>query len=285
MIPSPPHIHVGINPFHPQRVNFSHRSYYTVALILEEGRLYFADKWVDIDRPALVFASPLKPYAWEAVSNKGGSGYHCLFNEAFLGQEGNTPPLPDNFAGSIIKEPVLFLDYDQLQTFKSLFQKMWEEYQSDYPQKNELLRGYLHLLAREVSKLNLKNGVQTHHSAAQRIVELFLNILDSQFPIKGEMTNSPLTTPAQYADLLAVHVNHLNRVVKQLTGKTTTEVIASRLTDKAVKLLSETDKSIGEIAQTLGFEEPASFSRYLRKHTGKSPKELRRRHTLFDLDN
>lgn len=40
-----------------------------------------------------------------------------------------------------------------------------------------------------------------------------------------------LKTPAEFADQLAIHVNHLNRNVK--SGKTTSQVIAERIAQEA----------------------------------------------------
>lgn len=273
-----PHFSVGMNEFHPRRVSFSHRSFYTIALLLEEGRLYYADKWVEIDRPALVFASPLMPYAWEAVNNERGTGFHCLFNEAFLRPEEKADTLADAPFLNLKREPLVFLTYENLQLFKVLFQRMYEEANSDYSQKMDMLRSYLHLLVHEVNKIQTTEQIEVHQSAAQRIVELFLNMLDSQFPIDAPTHSIVLSTPAQYADKLAVHVNHLNRVVRQVTGKTTSDIIASRMVSRAVSLLeNHPEHSIAEIALSLGFEEPASFSKFIKKHTGFSPSEHRKR--------
>ena len=269
---------MGMNEFHPRRVSFSHRSFYTIALLLEEGRLYYADKWVEIDRPALVFASPLMPYAWEAVNNERGTGFHCLFNEAFLRPEEKTETLADAPFLNLQREPLVFLTYENLQLFKALFQRMYEEASSAYSQKMDMLRSYLHLLVHEVNKIQTTEQIEVHQSAAQRIVELFLNMLDSQFPIDAPTHSIVLSTPAQYADKLAVHVNHLNRVVRQVTGKTTSDIIASRMVSRAVSLLkNHPEQSIAEISLSLGFEEPASFSKFIKKHTGFSPSEHRKR--------
>lgn len=273
-----PHFSVGMNEFHPRRVSFSHRSFYTIALLLEEGRLYYADKWVEIDRPALVFASPLMPYAWEAVSNERGTGFHCLFNEAFLRPEEKSDTLADAPFLNLKREPLVFLTYENLQLFKIVFQRMYEEACSEYSHKMDMLRSYLHLLVHEVNKIQTTEQIEVHQSAAQRIVELFLNMLDSQFPIEASTHSIMLSTPAQYADKLAVHVNHLNRVVRQVTGKTTSDIIASRMVSRAVSLLANhPEQSIAEIALSLGFEEPASFSKFIKKHTGFSPSEHRKR--------
>ena len=40
-------------------VQFSYRDFYKVTLIMGIGKLYYADKWILVDRPALLFSNPL----------------------------------------------------------------------------------------------------------------------------------------------------------------------------------------------------------------------------------
>ncbi|MCH5683083.1 helix-turn-helix domain-containing protein [Niabella sp. W65] len=84
-----------------------------------------------------------------------------------------------------------------------------------------------------------------------------------------------LKTPSDYAQALSVHINHLNRSVKETTGKTTSEQIAARIAKEAGALLQHTDWNIADIAYSLGFEYPSYFTNFFRKHTGKSPNQLR----------
>jgi AraC-like DNA-binding protein len=80
-----------------------------------------------------------------------------------------------------------------------------------------------------------------------------------------------LKTAKDYADTLGVHVNHLNKVLKETTGKTTTEIIGSRINQEAKVLLKQTQWNVSEIAYTLGFEEIAHFSNFFKKHNQQSP--------------
>jgi AraC family transcriptional activator of pobA len=72
-----------------------------------------------------------------------------------------------------------------------------------------------------------------------------------------------------------VHVNHLNKVLKEHTGKTTTHIISSRVLQEAKILLKQTDWNISEIAYCLGFEEVAHFSNFFRKQTALTPVAFR----------
>lgn len=72
-----------------------------------------------------------------------------------------------------------------------------------------------------------------------------------------------------------MHVNHLNYAVKEVTGKTTTEHIATRMVQEAKALLKHTDWTISQVSYSIGFEHPANFNDFIKKHTGKTPKHLR----------
>ena len=62
-----------------------------------------------------------------------------------------------------------------------------------------------------------------------------------------------------------------NKVLKENTGKTTTDLISSRVIQEAKILLKQTDWNISEIAYSLGFEEVAHFSNFFRKQTSFPP--------------
>lgn len=85
-------------------------------------------------------------------------------------------------------------------------------------------------------------------------------------------------TVADYASLLAVSPNHLNKVVKEVTGKTASDSISEMLVQEAKSLLRYTDSSIAEIAYKLDFSDPASFNRFFKGGTGETPLAWRNRH-------
>jgi AraC family transcriptional activator of pobA len=100
-------------------------------------------------------------------------------------------------------------------------------------------------------------------------------LLERQFPIESPHQKLTLRTAKDYADRLSIHVNHLNKVLKENTGKTTTAIITNRITQEAKILLKQTNWNISEIAYCLGFEEVAHFSNFFRKQTTFSPATFR----------
>ena len=263
---------------HRKRLNkvvFSYANYFIVSLFLERGKLSYADKWMEIEPGTIVFVNPALPSAWEPTDDDATEkGYSCMFSNDFIRKEEwgfllNTPLL------DLTLDQAIFLSKEALETVKKLFMKMMEVSQTDDGMKEEMMHSILHLIIYEAVRGKEERPQKMQHNAAQRTVELFLLLLDRQFPVDYPQRKLEMRSATDYAQRLSIHVNHLNRVVKQVTGKTTTDIIASRITKEAIRLLKDTQLNIAEVAYALGFEEPASFTVFLKRKTGKGPKEVR----------
>jgi AraC-like DNA-binding protein len=152
---------------------------------------------------------------------------------------------------------------------------MRKELASDYAYKYDLLRNYVLELIHYGQKLQPATVLYLAHSASARISSLFIELLERQFPIESPHQQLRLRTAKDYADRLAVHVNHLNKVLKENTGKTTTAIISNRIVQEAKILLRQTDWNVSQIAYTLGFEEVAHFSNFFKKQTSLPPVAFR----------
>ncbi len=253
---------------------YGRRDFYKISLILGTGRLHYADRWIELDRPSLLFSNPMVPYSWEAVSAEQ-NGWYCLFTEAFVHPAGRNETLIDSPLYGMGEMPAFFLDEQQQAVISHIFREMRREMESDYTHKFDVLRNYLHLLIHHGIKLQPERQMGQMQSAATRITRQFLDLLELQFPIDTTETELRLKTANDFAAQLAVHVNHLNRALKEVTGKTTTEHISARIIQEAMALLRHSDWNIAQIAYGLGFEYPAYFNIFFKKHTGVTPMEAR----------
>jgi len=254
---------------------YSRRDFYKVSLIIGTGTLYFADKWIFIDRPALLVSNPLVPYSWEPESEIQ-QGWFCVFSKTFIGLDTNKGFLHESPIFRPGNTPIYFLDEASVKNVSEIFLKMTTEIYSDYPYKNDLLRSYVQLLIHEAMKMRpVETGFQKHKDASGRISALFIELLNRQFPIDSPRFVLKLKTAVSFAESLSIHPNHLNRSVKACTGKTTTQHIAEKITSEARALLIHTDWSVAQIAYSLGFEYPSYFTNFFRKQTGLAPGALR----------
>lgn len=78
-----------------------------------------------------------------------------------------------------------------------------------------------------------------------------------------------------YADEANLSLSHFTRIVKEKTGKTPSEWIATMTIVNAKLLLKQTDMSIKEVAAELHFPEQFTFRKFFKLHVGIPPKEYR----------
>jgi AraC family transcriptional activator of pobA len=250
------------------------RDFYRICLLTGLGRLDYTNRSVLIDRPALVFANPLVPYSWESISDEQG-GYLCLFSEDFLLGANHVASLQQSPLFRLDSNPVYFLNQTQYADLDYLFRQMVKELDASYVHKYEVLRSYVALILHEAYKMQPSAPAYPHTPGAGRVVAQFFDLLERQFPIDSPSYVLRLRAASDFAASLSVHVNHLNRAVRQFTGITTTAHIAARLVLEAKALLQYTDWNTAEIAYSLGFEHPTNFNNFFKKHTGQTPSALR----------
>ncbi|ASV29926.1 MULTISPECIES: helix-turn-helix domain-containing protein [Flavobacteriaceae] len=122
----------------------------------------------------------------------------------------------------------------------------------------------------------MDSSLSTNQKTYIQIAQNFLMQLSGQFPITEDTQPIKLRKASDFADILNIHVNHLNRSVKLYTGKTTTQNINERFIQEARALLKRNDWSITTIATVLGFREVNHFSTFFKKHVGHTPTDFRK---------
>jgi AraC family transcriptional regulator, transcriptional activator of pobA len=253
---------------------YSRKDFYKICLTTGKSIIHYADRSFEQEGTVLFFGNPHIPYSWETISTSY-VGYTVLFSEDFFSASERSESLQHSPLFKIGGTPVLNISEQQRDFLNTIFRKMIEEQQTDYAYKDDLIRNYIHLIIHEAMKLQPSENYDQNKNAASRLTAVFLELLERQFPV--ETTDRPLQlkTAQDYAVKLNVHVNYLNRAVKEVTGKPTTAHISERIISEAKALLQHTDWNIADIAYALGFEYPTYFNNYFKRMTGTNPKSLR----------
>lgn len=253
---------------------YNRRAYYKISLINGKNTVEYADRTIEIKDYAILFATPKIPYRYTPLDNNQ-KGHFCVFTSDFM-TKSKTGLIIDELP---IYQPntdfIFQLTEKQYEEVASIFKKMHNEIESDYKFKYDLLRNYLVELIHYGQKLKPMDSLIDNMNASSRITSLFLELLERQFPVESSTQTLLLRNPKDYADTLNVHVNHLNKTLKERTGKTTTEIITSRILQESKILLKNTTWNISEISNSLGFEEVAHFSNFFKKQSGFSPLSFR----------
>jgi AraC family transcriptional activator of pobA len=256
-------------------VQFSRRDFYKIALLRRGHSAYhYAAQSLEVRGPALLFFNPQVPYTRQLLSDET-SGFFCIFRaDFFRGRAGiDLTERPFLQPGSL---PAYPLTPSQEAEVNALFEKMLTELRSDYLLKYDLVRTYAAELVHYALKLRPADTYYRHPDAKARLTAVFLELLERQFPIESLTQRLTLRSARDVAQQLAVHPNHLNHCVRTTTGKTTTAHLAARLASEAKALLRQTDWNIAEVGYSLGFDEPAHFNYFFKKHTGHTPSAFRR---------
>lgn len=255
-------------------MSYNRRLYYKISLIKGQNFVEYADKTVMIEQQGILFATPKIPYRY-TPQNTEQAGYFCVFTKEFLSKSKtgfNIEEMPIYQPNS---DFVYQLNDEQYASLETIFKKMDSELSSDYTFKYDLLRNYVVELIHTGQKLKPIVSTENTTNAASRISALFIELLERQFPIESDAQTMQLKAPLDFAKSLGVHVNHLNKVLKETTGRSTTEIINGRIAEEAKILLKQTQWNVSEISIALGFDEVAHFSNFFKKHTSLSPLKFR----------
>lgn len=252
--------------------SYAKRDFYKIMLVNGGGTVHYADTVVDVQQQALSFSNPQIPYNW-TNRDQIDSCIYCIFNKEFFQQYGNIDQYPIfHSQGKHIFE----LTDEQARRVKGVFEKMFTEIQSNYAYKYDVLRNLAFELIHFAMKMDAQPQFKKQeNNAAERIKNLFLELLERQFPIDKEHGKINFRTASEFAKQLNIHVNHLNKALKETIGKTTTQIISERLLQEAKILLRQTDLNISEIAYALGFSEATHFNNFFKKRTQISPSKFR----------
>jgi AraC-like DNA-binding protein len=255
-------------------MTYNRRLYYKISLIKGKNLVEYADKNVLIEQQGILFATPKIPYRYTPQS-KEQSGYFCVFTKDFISKYKTGFAVDDFPIFQVNSDFVFQLNDVQYNEMELIFKKMDTELSSDYAYKYDLIRNYVLELIHHGQKLKPVKSVDNSFNAANRISSLFVELLERQFPIENNLQIIQLKSPIDFAETLSIHTNHLNKVLKETTGKSTTEIINGRIAEEAKILLKQTKWNVSEIAFTLGFDEVAHFSNFFKRHTGFSPLNFR----------
>lgn len=258
-----------------QPLPFSRRDFYKITLYLSgTNRLFYGGETHVLQGPALVLYNPLLPYSCEGLTPL--TGFFCLFTADFLHGTGTSTLLHESPLFQLGASPALALTAEQGALLSQLFGQLLATHASDYRYKLDLLRTQVQLLLHEALRLQPAPPPLAQPTAASQLAAHFVQLLEQQFPVQSPSLPLQLSTAEAFAAQLGVHVNHLNRVLRAATGRTTSAHLASRIAQEAKALLRHTSWPVADIADSLAFTDPTYFTRFFRKHTGTSPGAFRR---------
>lgn len=198
-------------------------------------------------------------------------GYCMHFKTEFI-QPLLKNPLAEEFPYlGMEAEHIINVSAEESELIQQSFRDIIKEYERFSPEKDYLLRNFIHILLLRLREIYRPHAKKINESATRsmKIAGEFKRLVEKNFIEKREVNH--------YASLLHITPKHLSEVVKQHTGKSPRELINDMLLLEAKVLLGSTDLTVTEIAHRLCFSDQSHFGHFIKQHTGCSPVELRKK--------
>lgn len=163
--------------------------------------------------------------------------------------------------------PYVDLTSDQLATFLSLIDQI-KNHLSAPDSNSSVLMHYVSLLLLQANKAQI-----VQHPVRKLLPDKLKIFHQLKSQIESNFRRQHLA--AFYAETMKMDIKKLNKICREATGFTLHELLLQRLVTECVIELRTSTASIKEVCYDLGFQDPSFFSRFFRKHTGKTPAEFR----------
>jgi AraC-like DNA-binding protein len=161
-------------------------------------------------------------------------------------------------------------DSESLAELNLLIQHLKKEFETNEWNKDSMLRTllvrFIILLTRQARKQYLNEDVKEDRFNLLR----HYNLLVEQHFRKEHRVQF-------YAAKLNKSPKTISNIFAQYGDKTPQQIIHGRIIQEAKRLLYYSDKTMKEIAQHLGFDDPAHFSKFFKNQTGENPTEVKRK--------
>lgn len=146
-------------------------------------------------------------------------------------------------------------------------QQIWLEFSSQEKARALMLRGLSGALLAWVARQLAAASIGDAQANDSVLVQRFKALIEQNFASHWKVS--------QYAKALSISPTHLSRLTRAANGMSALRMVEARLMREARRNLTYTNLSISSIAYTLGFSDPAYFSRVFTRDAGISPKAFR----------
>ncbi|MEM7797893.1 MAG: helix-turn-helix domain-containing protein [Chloroflexota bacterium] len=291
-IPRPKHNHFDIRSFAENMPTVVHQmpifrhEFYAIAIRVDGDGAAYTGYVRDFPQGSTVFFnSPFQIISWDISPN--WEGYYLMFSQEFVAQFPVFNNLLEDFPYLRIEKSIPFeIDPRDLTIIVQLFAKIHQEYHGNHADKFQIISAYVWLMLNYVRRYFVEQLSAETISTEVRRADLklyarFQTLIETTFRKEADISEDAAPqSVGHYAGELSVHPNHLNAVVRNISGQTALSLIHQHTLQMAKTYLVQTNMSVREIADALFFESSNYFSRFFKRHTTLSPLAYRKTHSL-----
>ena len=241
-----------------------------------KGNYTIDEKTFPFELRTIYFTNPGHIKAFEI--EESNDAYIITLTESFL-RENVHPEIFDEFPFLLAETvPPKKLTPEIYEEIETIYTQIFKEFHKPSNYQKRLLGNLFVVLLLKIKEYFWQdyNPIDEGDRNSQ-IVKSFKQVLEKQFSGVLQETFEYKFWVQDYADILNLHPNYLNNVIKSKTGKTVNQWIANRSVSTAKSLIKNTSLSIKEISIRCGYSEPNHFSRFFKQHTGLTPSAFRKK--------
>ncbi len=217
--------------------------------------------------PNTFFFLPAYQITTHDLMTPDAAGFYCHFDTEVLRKNFVQHDITAHFSFlQLIGTPIIHVDEAGANKVLSLLTTIETEYRSQQPDRYDLIQMHLltlFVLLRRYADASEK-GIA---NSALRITQQYKNALSQHIYDKHLVID--------YAELLAVSPNHLNKCVKAVTGKSAHDLLDEMVLLEAKVFLKQSQLTISEIAYKVSKQDPSDFGRFFKSKTNLTPTEYR----------
>lgn len=161
------------------------------------------------------------------------------------------------------------------QRIATLVEQLGEEYRHPAPGRDRLLEALSEALFIEISRLAPKPSPSGGIRSPRRQEQGLVHLQNYQALIEKQFRQQP--SIEKFAEQLGMTSAHLNLLCRRLANRSALQLLHERLLLEAKRQLTYTNMTVAQVADGLGFSEPAYFTRFFKRLTGIAPRDFRRR--------
>lgn len=254
------------------------QDYYTIGLKRNiPYKMFYGQQSYDFDEGIMTFIAPKQVMSLANNPNihHNPTGYLLCIHPDFLWNTNLATYIQQYpFFGYTVNE-ALFLSEKEEQQMIEILQNIEKEYQSTIDQfSSKIIIAQLELLLHYAERFYERQFI-TRNKSNHQVLGQLERLLTNYFNDAHALENG-LPTVHYVANELHLSPNYLSSLLKTLTGQSTQQHIHDKLIEKAKEKLSTTQQTVSQIAYSLGFERPASFTKLFKTKTEMSPMEFRK---------
>lgn len=247
--------------------------FFQIQIVLTETQITVENKTYPVPKGSLVFISPGKNVTLGKGYHTAGNAYFITFSSSFYEQSVNdgiwlNSELFFSYTSDIHITPIT-IPLENVEDL--LFERLLRFREKKTP-------GFYVAAAHNCVEALLLDGLSYVEGQNENLdgnkkysaidyVNRFRILLQRNFKKEKQV--------AFYADQLFITPRRLSDTTEVVLKKTAKQVIIEKIVNESLRMLKHSSMTIAEIAFDLGFNDESNFSTFIKKHTQKTPRELR----------